>query len=281
MNLRSLLYVPADNEAFINKAHTRGADAIILDLEDAVLEEDKARARENLAASITCCKQSGAAVFVRINHPREMALSDAKAALLGHASGIYVAKASVKHLKELDAFLTVQEAQHRLDMLPVVALIETPKDLLKAEKIARQPRVIALSVGSEDLATTLGAEAEPEVLRLPKQLVHFAAKSCDLMSFGTFRSVVDFTDLDAIRSAAMEAKRFGFDGASCVHPEAVPILNAAFSPSGAEIDWAKAVLQKAEQSHGAFEYKGKMVDAPVLKRARTILVRSSERHGSV
>jgi len=272
LKLRSLLYVPADNSRFIAKAHLRGADAIILDLEDAVLPEHKTAARENLGQSVAHVGQSGAQVFVRINSETDAAKQDAGAALIAGARAIYVSKASPNSLSVLDGFLGGLEAELTRDPIGFVPLIESAASLLVVGKISRHKRAIALSVGGEDLANDLGGQPDPDVLKLPKQMVHFAARSSGLMSFGTFRSVANYTDLDAIRAAALQAKRFGFDGASCVHPGVVPVLNAAFQPSGEEIDWATEVLSRAANSRaGSFSVDGKMIDAPVLERARRIL----------
>lgn len=266
--MRSLLYIPADNERFIAKAHLRGADAIILDLEDSVAPENKAAARARLAGSIASAAQNGARVFVRVNVDMDTAKEDAKAARSGGAFGVYVPKANIDRLVQIDEFLTSQGG----GSLAMVALIETPDGILNAREIARQNRVIALTVGGEDLANELGAQPDPDVLKLPKQMVHYAAKAQGLLSFGMFRSVADYTDLQALKDAATKAKRFGFDGASCVHPNGVAVLNAAFQPDEAELHWARAVVEAAKTYGGsAFSLNGMMVDAPVLARARRVV----------
>lgn len=261
MKLRSLLYVPADNERFISKAHERGADAVILDLEDAVRPERRAAARENLAASVKSAGQGGAKVFVRIN--AETASTDAAAAIAAKADALYVSKASRARVEALAA---------QASGIPLFALIEDPAALLDAASIAAHPVVAGLSAGGEDLATALGAVPDPDVLRTPKLMIHYAAKAHGKLSFGLFRTVADYTDLPAIEAAAQESRRHGFDGASCVHPSAVPILNAVFSPTSEEIEWATRVLTAAETTQaGAFTLDGRMVDAPIIARARAIL----------
>ncbi|MEQ8447105.1 MAG: aldolase/citrate lyase family protein [Pelagibacterium sp.] len=259
MRLRSLLYVPADNERFIARAHERGADAIILDLEDSVRPEHRDAARKTLAAAIRSAGQSGARVFVRIN--AETAREDAGAAM--GANGLYVPKAS---RASIDALAT------EVPNLPLIALIEDPLALLDVAAIAAHPAVAGLAAGGEDLATALGAAPDPDVLRTPKLLIHYAAKAHGKLSLGLFRSIADYTDLPAIEEAAKDARRHGFDGASCVHPSAVPILNTAFAPTPEEIDWANRVLAAAEANQaGAFTIDGRMIDAPIVARARSIL----------
>jgi citrate lyase subunit beta/citryl-CoA lyase len=253
MRLRSLLYVPAHSERFIAKAHERGADAIILDLEDAVPEADKDRARKSLGESVRLVGRDGAAVFVRLNAGERQA--DDAAAAREAGAALMVAKADPSALDRLDG--------------PLLVMLEHPGAVLDARDYARHPAVMGLCVGSEDLATALGAEPQPAVLQLPKLLVHYAAKAEGKISLGLLRSVADYADLAALDAAAREARMHGFDGATCVHPSAVPILNAAFSPHPEEVDWAKRVL--AAGRDGAFVVDGRMVDAPVIARARRIL----------
>lgn len=271
MRLRSLLYVPANAPRFIDKAHSRGADASILDLEDAVTLDQKEMAREQLAKSIANVGRAGAKVFVRINSEPELAEQDTRAAYEGGAFGLYVAKATVERLSVINSFLDVLESHGNRPPIGLVPLIEDPKAVLEASEIATQKRVIALTTGGEDLATLMGAQPDDDVLRLPKQLVHLAAKANGLLSFGIFRSIADYKNLEQIALAAGEAKRFGFDGASCIHPSAIPILNACFVPTAQEVTWAKQVVLAAEGQGAVFEVDGKMVDKPILDRARQIL----------
>ena len=272
MMLRSLLYVPAHSERFIAKAHLRGADAVILDLEDAVPPADKLRARDGLAESVPTVGQAGARVFVRINADDLSEAADAVAACRAGAYGLLVPKVqSPDRLNALSDLLQTHERQVGRPPMPLIAILEDPGAILDARLIAKAPRVIALAVGSEDLALSLGAVPSPDVLRFPKLWVHYAAKAEGRLSLGLLRSIADFTDLDAIASAAAEAKAHGFDGATCIHPDAVAVLNTGFLPSEAEEDWANRVIAQAERHLGAFALDGQMIDAPVLARARAVV----------
>lgn len=272
MKLRSLLYVPASADKFIAKAHLHNADAIILDMEDAVALEDKEQARKNLPKSIASVGKKGARVFVRVNGDMKTANLDIKAAHEGGAFGLYVAKANVQKLRKIDQLLNALERGHAGEGIKLVALIEDPAGVLEAHAMARQNRLLALSLGSEDFATAINAQPDPDVLRLPKQLLHYAAKSEGLLSFGLFRTVANYKDLEAISEATREAKRHGFDGASCVHPSIVKILNETFAPSQQETAWAKRVLDEADKADaGAFSLDGHMIDKPVIMRARRLL----------
>ena len=274
MRLRSLLYVPANSARFIAKAHERGADAIILDLEDSVPEAEKSAARDTLTESVRSVGQNGAKVFVRINSGARQA-EDAVAGCGAGAFGLLVPK--VGHRAALDSLagsLRSIEAELNRPAMPFLALIEDPAALLDARDIASAHRVLGLILGGEDLCTLIGAEPTPDVLRTPKLMLHYAAKAEGRLSFGLLQSIADYADTAALDAAAKEAAAHGFDGATCVHPSAVPALNAAFRPSPAQLDWAQRVIA-ASNGSGAFVIDGKMVDAPVIARARSILAKTT------
>jgi citrate lyase subunit beta/citryl-CoA lyase len=266
--MRSLLYVPAHSERFLAKAGERGADVIILDLEDSVPEAEKDSARDGLARWVP---KLGEQVFVRVNAGARQ-VEDALAALNAGAHGLVIPKA--QDPRALDSLAgTLRGVDPR--PMPFIALIEDPAAVLDARAIAKVPRVMGLALGSEDLVTALGAHATPDVLRFPKLSVHYAAKAGGKLSFGLLQSIADYADLDGLKAAADEARAHGFDGATCVHPSAVPILNAAFAPAEAERAWAKRVVDAAETHARPFELDGKMIDAPVIARARAILARAA------
>jgi citrate lyase subunit beta / citryl-CoA lyase len=277
LRIRSLLYVPASSERFLAKAHERGADAIILDLEDAVAPAQKDAARARLGEAVAMVRRSGAAVFVRINAEPDRCLLDAEAACRAGADGLLVAKSrDPAAIAALAEFLGGIEQVIGRSAVRLVPMIEDAGAVLDARTIASaSPRVFALMTGGEDLATALNAEPAPDVLRFPKLLVHLAAKAAGVRSFGLLRTVANYNDLEGIEQSAYEARRHGFDGASCVHPVVVPILNRAFSPTTAELDHARALIAAAEKAKaeglGAFQFEGRMVDEPVVKRARALI----------
>jgi citrate lyase subunit beta / citryl-CoA lyase len=281
--IRSLLYVPANAERFVAKAHERGADAIILDLEDAVVPAEKVKARACLADAVPAVGRNGATVFVRINSQAEATPADAEAACRAGAFGLFVPKVrDPQALVALAAHLDRIERESGRSQMRLVPMIEDPGAVFDARAISvATPRIFAMVAGGEDLATAMGAEPTPEVLRLPKLMVHMAAKAAGVLSLGLLRTVADYREVDEIRRSAYEARDFGFDGASCIHPSVVPILNAAFTPSAEKIDEATRMIAAAKaaaaQGKGAFEFDGKMVDEPVLARARALLARQTRR----
>jgi len=259
--MRSLLYVPADQPRFIAKAHLRGADCVILDLEDSVGEAAKAAAREGLGAAVASLRQGPGKVAVRINAGDA---DDVEAAVAAGVDLIVCPKAeSGEVLDELDAMLRAAGD----GATPVLATIESPAGLFAARDVAAHPRVIAVNLGSEDFARAIGGRPDPDVLRQPKLMVHYAAKAAGKLSLGLLLSIADYADLTAITEATDEARRHGFDGATCVHPAIVPILNTAFLPAQEEIAWAEAVLA----TNGTTSINGQMIDKPLRERARAIL----------
>jgi citrate lyase subunit beta/citryl-CoA lyase len=277
--IRSLLYVPASAERFIAKAHERSADAIILDLEDAVARSEKASARAKLPETVKRVGQNGAKVFVRINADLDMIRLDAEAACRAGAFGLLVPKVQTPvTLQELAALLgNVEQSTGRAETV-LVPMIEDAGAVFDARIIAKAtPRVFALLTGGEDLATALNAEPTPEVLTPAKLLVHYAAKATGVLSFGLLRTVADYSDLAGIEKSVREARMHGFDGASCVHPAVVPILNKGFSPSEKEIDSARRIVaaygEATAKGLGAIELDGKMIDEPVYQRAKILLTK--------
>lgn len=280
MHIRSLLYVPVSSERFLAKAHERAADAIILDLEDAVAPARKDAARARLGGAVAMARCGGAIIFVRINSDRDRVRLDAEAACRAGADGLMVPKArDPGAIAALADFLGGIEQVISRNAMSLIPMIEDPGAVLDARTIATASvRVFALMTGGEDLATALGAEPTPEVLRLPKLMVHLAAKAAGVRSFGLLRTVADYNDLAGIEQSAHEARRHGFDGASCVHPAVVPILNRAFSPTEAELGHARALIAAFDRAldagHGAFEFEGRMVDEPVVRRARALIAKA-------
>jgi citrate lyase subunit beta/citryl-CoA lyase len=285
--IRSLLYVPASSERFIAKAHDRGADAVILDLEDSVASSEKEKARAALAVAVPAVSRNGAKVFVRINSEADLMFADSEAACRAGAFGLFVPKSRRPNdLVRLDQHLDkIERSMLDTKKTLLVPMIEDPGAVLDARILAAaSPRTFGLITGGEDLATAMGAEPTPEVLRLPKLLVHLAAKAAGVFSFGLLRSVADYRDLEGITRAAQEARDFGFDGASCVHPTVVAILNETFAPSTEEIDRATRMITAYDEAlaagQGACVFEGKMIDVPVVARARALLAKWGGRQSS-
>ena len=277
--IRSLLYVPANAARFVARAHERGADAIILDLEDAVVPAEKDAARMALADAVPAVGRNGAMVFVRANSGERLH-EDALAACRAGAAGLMVPKTrSAEALRALEEGLAPLERELGRAAIRFVPLLEDPGAVLDARMLASAtPRVLAVATGGEDLATEMDAEPTADMLRLPKLLVHLAAKAAGVLSFGMLRSIADYKDTAGIAASAREARSLGFDGASCVHPAVVPILNEAFAPAPAALDRARRMVAAFDAAsaagQGAFAFEGDMVDLPIVERARRLIARA-------
>ncbi len=280
---RSGLFVPVNVERFVAKASSRGADVIQLDLEDSIAPGDKADARRALPAAVERIRSEGRSdVLVRINQPLELAVRDLEAAVLPGVDGIMVTKAEgPDHLRLLDELVSRLEASRSLPdrTIRFVVLIEAPGPLLHAEAIARAtPRNIALSLGAEDYATAVGGEPTGEMLLVPKQQVLQAARAAGLMPMGTIGTVAEYSDLAAYERVVRLSASFGFVGASAIHPSQVPALNAGFSPSAEAVAYAERIValdrEAAGAGRGSFALDGRMIDIPIVQRARALLARA-------
>jgi citrate lyase subunit beta/citryl-CoA lyase len=275
---RSMLYVPANVPRFVAKAPGSRADAIILDLEDSVPPAQKEAAREGLAEAVATCRTGPAAVLVRINRPLRMAVRDIEAAVAAGADGILMTKAmDGGHVRLLSELLDELEgAAPRAALLPLIESAAATERM--AEIAAASPRVVGLLCGAEDLAAEIGCASDDEVIAMIKRRMAVAAAQAGVAALGTLGSIADFRDLDKLRETVARSRRAGFTGASCIHPAVIPVLNEGFAPGEKELDLARRQIAAAEdaarEGRGSFEVDGRMVDEPIIRRARRILAQA-------
>lgn len=278
---RSMLYVPANNTSFVNKAHTRGADAIILDLEDSVPISERVAARAGIAECVNIVGQSGANVLVRINRPLEEAVSDIEAAIMPGVCGLFLPKIeSAEHLRLLEELILSREMILGMELgcTLLVPMIETAGAYFRVDEIAKASRRNAgITLGGEDFALANGMVPDEETLFLGSQKVVYAARAAGIIPLGTIGTVADFKDLNAYRLSAIKSQKFGFEGASCIHPSVVSLLNEEFSPSEQDVSMAKRLIVAYEEAQangtGAITLDGKMVDVPIALRAQALLAK--------
>ena len=276
---RSNLIVPVSNERFVQKAHLRGADSITLDLEDGVAPSMKAHARERLADAVEQAGQGGAFVGVRINRPLDLAVRDIEAAVIPGVAFLAVAKAqSASHIRLLSELVGKLEEERGIPhgSIRFSASIESPSALENVHSIAgADSRLWSIGLGSEDFASACGMEPTPESLFFPKQMIIFAARSAGIQPFGYIASVADYTNLDELRTVIRRSKKLGFRGGGAIHPAQIPVLNEEFGPSREEIESARALVEEArtaeQEGRGAFSWRGKMIDRPIVDRALELL----------
>jgi citrate lyase subunit beta/citryl-CoA lyase len=275
MRLRSLLFVPGDRPERMVKACHSGADALILDLEDSVAAAAKSSARESVAAFVRSPERT-LPVFVRIN-PFGSAFVDADIAALRAAApdGVVLPKAEGgASVAALDALLTGLDG---IGILPIAT--ETPTAIFGLGTYAgASARLVGLTWGAEDLPASIGATAAREAdgaysapYQLARSLTLFGAHAASVPAIETVYPAL--RDLDGLARYAARGRRDGFAGMMAIHPAQVPIINAAFTPSDAEIAHAREVVAAfaANPGVGALQLGGRMIDAPHLKQALGLL----------
>jgi citrate lyase subunit beta / citryl-CoA lyase len=279
---RSILYVPGNVPKFIDKAHERGADCVLVDLEDSVQPAQKPEARAMLGETIKKVARGGADVSVRINRPLRLTIPDLEAAVQPGVTALFITKTeSVQHLKLLDEVVSDLEKARGLKVgsIGFGAMIEHPRALAHIHDIAEHaPRLIGMMLGGEDFALETGSIPNDESLELPKRLVSFAAQAFDVPMIGILGTVADYSDPEAYRKSAERARRFGFSGGTCIHPGLVAALNTAFTPTAEDVAYAQKLIQAdakaASEGRGSFQVDGKMIDIPVIERARKLVARA-------
>ena len=278
---RSLLFVPATAERFVAKAHTRGADVIILDLEDSIPPAEKAAARAALPAAAAQVHGAGNEVAVRINRALELAIPDIAAAIMPQVTALMLPKVmGGEHVKLLSEVVAVREAALGLPIghTRFIGIVETPQALPNLVAIAgADPRMAALGVGSEDLSTELEAVPGADMLYHFGMMAVAAARGAGILPLGSVGAFADFNDLEGYRAALKRSRRLGFACTACIHPLHVPIINEEYGVAPAEADRARRLIAAFDaalaQGSGAVAFEGAMIDLPVVERARRLLAR--------
>jgi citrate lyase subunit beta / citryl-CoA lyase len=272
---RSYLFVPADRPERFAKAVASGADAVIIDLEDAVAPAAKREAREGLARWLHSVDDGAATLLVRINPPGSEWF-DADLALLRAAPPRTVAALM---LPKAERAAMLEHARHASGGLPLVALIETAEGFDHLRELAQAPGVQRLAFGSIDFQLDMGideSEAGTELLFFRSQLVLASRLATLAPPIDGVTTSID--DAERVARDAAAARRLGFGAKLCIHPKQVATVHTAFTPSVAELDWARRVLDAVQRAGGAaVAVDGKMVDRPVELRAQQMLRRASPR----
>jgi len=259
----ALLFCPADRPERYRKAADR-ADAVILDLEDAVAPAARVRARAALVAH----SLDPARTIVRVNAVGTDDFALDLAALEQTAYGfVMVPKAvSAAHLDELAPY-------------DVVALCETAAGILAAAEIAAAPNVVALMWGAEDLLASLGGTSSRfadgtyrAVARHARSTVLLAAGAHDKAAIDSVFLAI--TDTAGLSLEAEDAVASGFRATACIHPSQVAVIRDAYRPTPAEVAYAWAILEAAATEQGVFQYQGRMIDGPLLRHAEAVLRRA-------
>ena len=276
MRLRSLLFVPGDRPDRMEKALGSGADTLILDLEDSVAPSRKKEARVAVAAFLR--RERALPLFVRVN-PLGSGEEVADIAALADA------RPDALVLPKAEGIATVQRLVDMAGPVPVLPIAtETPAAIFELGSYRlRSELLLGLTWGAEDLPAAIGASTsrEPDGRYTPpyetvRALTLFAAYAAAVPAIETV--FPNFRDLDGLAAYAARGRRDGFTGMMAIHPAQVPAINAAFTPSEAEVAHARAVVAAfaASPNAGALSLDGRMIDAPHLKGARRVLALAGE-----
>jgi len=272
---RSVLFTPGTNPDRLRNAPHTGADVVVFDLEDGVAPEETPSARQTVQELIRDpAFDPDCEVCVRVNPVGDGARTDITAVFDRKTTCDAVVLPKVSATEDVDTATTVLEAQDGPDA--VLALVETASAVLHAPEIAACDATDALIFGAEDLAAEVGitrSQAGTEVSYARQRVVQ-AASAAGIDAIDTLYT--DFQDSDGLRMDAQRAAARGFDGKLAIHPDQIEVIHDALAPSEAQLEWARRVLDAAEaqDSSGAFQLDGEMIDAPLLRRAEQILARA-------
>jgi len=278
--LRTLLFVPGNQERRLEKARQLPADALILDLEDSVPASEKDAARKMAAASIDELASTGKDIFVRINAlTTKYAVADIQAVVTRGLKGICLPKSESKDdISRAEALLADAEKKSGLEAgsIAILALLETPKGIMNAYEVtSASPRIIAAAFGGEDFALEMGINRTKEGSEIfyPRTVVAVACHAANILAIDSVYT--DVRDTEGLIKETRAVARLGFQGKAVIHPDQVGPVNQVFVPSDEEVAQARRVVQAfedaVEQGKASVALDGKMVDAPVAERARKFL----------
>jgi len=286
---RSLHFVPGGNERMIARALTLPADGLILDLEDAVPPDRKAATRPIVREWLEKLDFGGRERWVRMNPIfTELAVADLEETIVGRPDGYVVPKPRrASDIRDVVQHLERLEQRHGLPFggtKLVVIATETPEGLLNiAEVAAASPRIVAVSWGVEDLSAAMGLprvrDARGQYLDIPRYarvMCAIAASAAGVEALDTVYT--DIADLEGLRRECEDGVAMGFTGKISIHPGQIEVINAVFTPSAEDLAEARELVaqfdEHARRGLFAFRFKGQMVDAPHLARARKVIARA-------
>ena len=286
---RSKLFVPVNRERFVQKAWTRGADCIILDLEDAIAPADKSTARKMVKDVLPVVKKGGADIQVRIN--RGLEAEDLDAIIISGLAGVVIPKCeSPEEIQGIDDIVTRLEIERGLPegKIQFDLIIETAKGIIHVEQIAKaSPRIVQLNIGQADLSVDMGftrlMEMNFEQYVYAENKLRVAACAAGVQPCGLgAQNNVDFTSVSMGPEAMLEACRhafyMGYRGAVLIHPAWVSTANEGFMPSDSEIELARKVKTALDEAYargeGSVSVDGKMYDVANMKHVNYLLERA-------
>jgi len=286
--MRSWLFTPGDNEKKMAKAMEGEADLVLIDLEDAVSPDNKADARPLAHDCLSANPEPRHRLWVRINpFDGPYTLHDLAAIMPARPGGIMLPKVYGRaEVDKLDHCLSALEVANGIEegSTPVIVLMaETAEAMFHWGSYKGAPRVVALTWGAEDLADSIGASSNKDetgaytyTYEMARSFCVLGAATAGVAAIETISA--DFRDLEALKARAEKVRRDGYLGMLAIHPAQVPVINAAFTPTEAEIAEAQEIVDvfAANPGVGAIGWKGGMLDRPYLARAERLLRRAGK-----
>jgi citrate lyase subunit beta/citryl-CoA lyase len=274
------LFVPGGRADMLEKAGRFPADVLCLDLEESVLPTEKAHARGLVHAAIGWLHTAGRATQVRLNSIQSgETRADLEVAVQPGLAGVLLAKAeSPQDVRDVDVLLREQELKHDITpgTIELTIAIESARALLRCEEISHaSTRLVALMLGGEDFAFDLGVQRTRDGAELsyPRAVVATCARAANLIALDT--PWADIHDIDGLVADAERAKAVGFGGKYIIHPTHIDPVHRVFSPNEADVARAHELLAAWAEAEakglGAVQVDGRMVDRPVVERARRVI----------
>jgi citrate lyase subunit beta/citryl-CoA lyase len=278
---RSILFVPATRERFVDSALRQPADVLQIDLEDSVGPDQKDEARTRVAAIADRFAAAGREAIVRVNRPWRLLVRDLEASVRASVRAVALPKVpDASFVRAVAEVLAELEHERGLPAghTRIVTMIEDAEGLANIDAIAAaHDRIVGQIVGAEDLAASMRMAVDDDALYVPCVSNVRAARRAGILALGFVGSVADYRDADAFRARIVRARRLGFEGTFCIHPSQVPIVNEGFAPDAAEVERARALVEAFEREsaagRAAFAFEGRMVDLPVVAQARALIAR--------
>jgi citrate lyase beta subunit len=279
---RALLYMPGDNWKMISKSITLGVDSICMDMEDGTAVNKKAEARATIARALQELDFGASEKLARINSVGSgWEKDDIEAVLPYKPDGIVIPK--VESFEQVEwASRIIEDAELKngwqVNSIRILIGVETAKGILNLKEIASHPRLDAIIFGGEDFAASIGVTRTKDAIELlyARQAVIVACAAFDLQPLDIV--TIDYKDLEALKLESEFGARLGFSGKQVIHPNQVPVVQAAFTPSDEAVAYARRIVETFEASQkegkGAYSLDGKMIDMPLLKNAQKVLARA-------
>lgn len=281
---RALLYMPGDNWKMITKSVTLGVDSICMDMEDGTAINKKAEARATIARALQELDFGASEKLARINSVGSgWEKEDIEAVLPHHPDGIVIPK--VESFEQVEwASRIIEDAELKngwqINSIRILIGVETAMGILNLKEIAAHPRLDAVIFGGEDFAASIGATRTKDAVELlyARQAVIVACAAFDLQAIDIV--TIDYKDLEALKVESEFGAGLGFSGKQVIHPNQVPVVQEAFTPSDEAVAYARRIVETFEASQkegkGAYSLDGKMIDMPLLKNAQKVLARAKK-----